>query len=127
MLLLPLSGEVKSSNDNSITNIRTLYFTSDTHDSTSNTNSSTMKVNNSSNSNSNNNNRYDKTIQNKAKSKVYPENRSSDNLTISISTTDDIKAARNSVIALLSNKGNQDYQNNYHYYHFITNNNNSLH
>jgi hypothetical protein len=36
MLLLPLSGEVKSSNDNSITNIRTLYFTSDTNSSTMN-------------------------------------------------------------------------------------------
>jgi len=102
MLLLPLSGEVKSSNENSITNIRTLYFTSDTHDSTSNTNLSTMKENNNSNRNSN-----DKNKQNKARTKVYPENRSSNNLTISISTTDDIKTARNSVIALLANKGNR--------------------
>jgi hypothetical protein len=42
MLLLPLSGEVKSSNENSITNIKELYFTSDTYDSDSNTNTTTM-------------------------------------------------------------------------------------
>ena len=105
MLLLPLSGEVKANNENSITNIRTLYFTSDTHDSTSNTNSSTMKEQHDVNRH-----RNDKNKQNKARTKVYPENRSSNNLTISISTTDDIKTARNSVIALLANKGNRDHQ-----------------
>jgi hypothetical protein len=98
MLLLPLSGEVKSSNDNSITNIRTLYFTSDTNSSTMNEKHDV------------NHHRNDKNKQNKAKTKVYPENRSSNNLTISISTTDDIKTARNSVIALLENKGNCDNQ-----------------
>jgi hypothetical protein len=102
---LLLIGEVIKYNTDTLTNPRSIYFNTDKQDS--NTNTITMNTNNK-----NNPHQKNKKNTNTNTNKVTPENDHYAHGSISIKVTDDIQKSRQQIIALLSNKGNDNTHTN---------------